>query len=192
MWGWRAVAAGIALLCLAAVGAVALIATDRSDDSEGAPTQTDRLTRLQQQHLPKPFGDGSLGISARRPADWTATERGGLFSVQSPDGCLALSLSAPRRASEAKRLREESIAILRRTNKGARVRPTGTARVGGIPTTSDVITFPNGKGGEARTLLSVGTGETHAYLTEIVVGDPACQGDLQLAQLILSSITYSK
>jgi hypothetical protein len=41
-------------------------------------------------------------------------------------------------------------------------------------------------------LLSVGTGNKFAYLTEIVVRDPRSQGDLQLAQAVLSSIQYTK
>jgi hypothetical protein len=40
--------------------------------------------------------------------------------------------------------------------------------------------------------LSVGTGRKFAYLTEVVVRDPRCQGDLQLAQVVLGSIQYTK
>jgi hypothetical protein len=38
----------------------------------------------------------------------------------------------------------------------------------------------------------VGTGNKYAYLTEIVVRDPRCQGDLQLGNLVLSSVQYTK
>jgi hypothetical protein len=66
------------------------------------------------------------------------------------------------------------------------------SNVGGIPTTSDTLSFTDQKGNPNRVLLSVGTGSKFAYLTEIVVRDPSCQGDLSLGQLVLFSIQYTK
>jgi hypothetical protein len=48
------------------------------------------------------------------------------------------------------------------------------------------------KGNGVSVLLSVGTGKRNAYLTEVVVRDPSCQVDLQLAQLMLSSAQFTK
>jgi hypothetical protein len=66
------------------------------------------------------------------------------------------------------------------------------APVGGIPTTSDALGFTDQKGNPIRVLLSVGSGHKYSYLTEVVVRDPRCQGDLQLGQVVLSSIQYTK
>jgi hypothetical protein len=63
--------------------------------------------------------------------------------------------------------------------------------VGGIPTTNDSITVTR-EGNELVVLLSVGKGKKYAYLTEVVVRDPvSCEGAVQRAQLIISSIEYT-
>src|SRR5262249_27503098 len=152
-----------------------------------------RVTRLEERELGASVSDGTLGISARRPADWHLTKRDRVIALRSADGCLALSMSAPGPADNARTLRESSIAVLRRNSKDATVRMvSGNPRLGGIPTTTDVITLANQKGGPTRVLLSVGTGRVNAYLTEIVLRYPSCQGDLQLAQLVLGTVRYSK
>ncbi len=95
-------------------------------------------------------------------------------------------------AGQAKRLRSDSAALFKRSYKNAQVRSAPGAPVGGIPTASDTIGFTDQKSNPMRVLLSVGTGQKYAYLTEIVVENPRCQGDLQLAQVALSSIEYTK
>ncbi len=72
------------------------------------------------------------------------------------------------------------------------MRPAASSKIGGVPTRSDTITFADPKGNDVRVLLSVGTGQKNAYLSEVVVRDPTCQGDLQLAQLMLSSAEFTK
>ncbi len=132
------------------------------------------------------------GISVRRPANWKDTKRSGVVALQSHDRCLAMTLSAPRDAGQAKALRRNSIALLRRSFGNARLLPAPDSPVGGVPTTSDALSFTDQKGNPIRVLLSVGTGRKYTYLTEIVVRDPRCQGDLQLGQVVLSSISYTK
>ena len=49
----------------------------------------------------------------------------------------------------------------------------------------------DGRGRDIQVLLSVGTGRKNAYLTEVVLRDGACQGDLQLAQLMLGTVRFT-
>jgi hypothetical protein len=53
--------------------------------------------------------------------------------------------------------REDSIALLKRSFGNARVLPAPDSPVGGIPTTSDALSFTDQKGNPIRVLLSVGT-----------------------------------
>jgi hypothetical protein len=128
----------------------------------------------------------------RRPGNWSHTKRNGVITLQSRDSCLAMTLSAPQPAGQAKRLRSDSIDLFRSSYQGARVRSAPSSRVGGIPTTSNTINFKDQNGNPIRVLLSVGTGKENAYLTEIVVRDPRCQGDLQLGNLVLTSVQYTE
>jgi hypothetical protein len=41
-------------------------------------------------------------------------------------------------------------------------------------------------------LLSVGTGKRNAYATQVVLGNTSCQAELGVAQVILTSIEYTK
>jgi len=65
------------------------------------------------------------------------------------------------------------------------------SQVGGISTTTNKITF-NEKARHVQVLLSVGKGKKNTYVTQVVVSDPSCQGDLQLAQLMLGTVQYTK
>jgi len=147
---------------------------------------------LQNRFLKETVAEADRGISVRRPANWRDTEHGGVIALQSHDHCLAMSLSAPRGADRAKELRSDSIALLKRSLGNARVLRAWDTPVGGIPTTSDALAVSDQAGNPIRVLLSVGTGHKYAYLTEIVVRDSRCQGDLQLGQVVLGSIRYSK
>jgi hypothetical protein len=115
------------------------------------------------------------------------TKAHGVTNIQSKDRCLVMQLSAPVTAGRARALRHDGIAVLRRQFKNAKVRPAPQSSIGGVPTRADTITFTDPKGNDIRVLLGVGTGRKNAYLTEVVVRDPSCQGDLQLAQLMLGS-----
>ena len=128
----------------------------------------------------------------RRPASWKVNKKGGVTNIQSKDRCLAMQLSAPVPAGRANALRKDGIAVLRSQFKNAKVQPASSSRIGGVPTTSNAITFTDPKGNHVRVLLSVGKGQKNAYLTEVVVRDPSCQGDLQLAQLMLGTAQFTK
>jgi hypothetical protein len=120
------------------------------------------------------------------------TKAHGVTNIQSKDRCLVMQLSAPVPAGRAKALRRDGIAVVRSQYENARLRPAPQSNIGGIPTRSDTITFTDRKGNDVRVLLGVGTGRKNAYLTELVVRDPSCQGDLQLAQLMLGSVEFTK
>jgi hypothetical protein len=115
-----------------------------------------------------------------------------VISLQSHDRCLAMTLSGPVPAGQAKGLRSDSVSLLRHSYKNAKVASAPSSQVGGIPTTSNTVSFTDPKGNPIKVLLSVGTGVKNAYLTEVVVRDPSCQGDLGLAQVVLSSIQFTK
>ena len=110
----------------------------------------------------------------------------------SPDGLAAEAQGGRHQAFPLKALRRDGINLLRGQFKNAKVRPAASSKIGGVPTRSDTITFADPKGNDVRVLLSVGTGQKNAYLSEVVVRDPTCQGDLQLAQLMLSSAEFTK
>jgi hypothetical protein len=183
------VAIGVVLVALAVIGGLVLLFTGGDDDS--GTTTTHQVAQLQDRILKHTVVQPDKGISVRRPANWKVSKDNGVVALQSHDSCLAMTLSAPQPAGQAKGLRDDSIALLKRSFSGAKTHAAPDSPVGGIPTTSDAISFTQ-KGHPVRVLLSVGTGDKYAYLTEIVVRDPRCQGDLQLAQVALSSVQYTK
>jgi len=167
-----------------------LIAGGGGDSS--ANNSSPQLAQLQDKFLKHTVVNPDKGILVRRPGDWTDARRNGVITLQSRDRCLAMTLSAPVPAGQSKGLRADSIELLRRSYENAKVGAAPDSQIGGIPTASDTVSFTDQKGNPIRVLLSVGTGERNAYLTEVVVRDPSCQGDLNLGQVVLSSVQYSK
>jgi hypothetical protein len=160
------------------------------DDSGSA--QSRQTSDLQNKFLQHTLVVPDKGISVRRPANWKDSKDGGTITLRSRDSCLAMTLAAPQAADRAKGLRDDSIALFKRSFDNAKLRPAPDSPVGGVPTTSDALSLTDQKGRPIQVLLSVGTGKKFAYLTEIVVREPTCQGDLQLAQVVLSSVQYTK
>jgi hypothetical protein len=193
MWGRRSVGIGVLLVALALIGGLVLLVSGGDDESDASGTTTSPGTaRLQDRFLTQQVLEADTGISVRRPGNWSDTKRNGVIGLQSRDDCLAMTLSAPQPAGQARKLRLDSEALFRSSYKGAEVRSAPNADVGGIPTTSETLSFKDRKDNPIKVLFSVGTGRRHAYLTEVVVRDPSCQGDLSLAQLVLGTIRYSK
>ena len=190
MWGRRSVAVGVILVAAALIGGLVLLIAGGDDDSSSKASH--QTAQLQDKFLQHTVVVPDKGISVRRPANWKDSKEGGAIALQSKDHCLAMTLAAPQGADQAKGLRDDSLALLKRSFKNAKVRPAPDSPVGGIPTTSDALSVTDEKGRQIQVLLSVGTGDKFAYLTEIVVRDTRCQGDLQLAQVVLSSIQYTK
>jgi len=194
MWGRRSVAVGALLVAIALIGGLVLLVTGGDDDSgsdSGSKPAPD-ISQLQNQFLDRTVVDADRGFSIRRPASWKVTKEHGVTNVQSKDRCLVMQLSAPVPAGRADELRRDGITVLRDQFKNAKVQPGSRSQIGGVPTRSDAITFQDQKGNNLRVLLSVGTGKRNAYLTQVVIRDPACQGDLQLAQLMLGTAEFTK
>ena len=193
MWGRRSVAVGVVLVALALIGGLVLLIAggdDDGSDSGGQPTAN--LSDLQNRFLDRTAVDADKGISIRRPASWKVSKEHGVTNIQSKDRCLVMQLSAPVPAGKADELRKDGITVLRSQYRSAKVQPGPRSPVGGVPTRSNTIAVKDPKGNNIHVLLSVGTGKKNAYLTQVVVRDPSCQGDLQLAQLMLSSAQFTK
>lgn len=191
LWGRRSVAVGVVLVVAALIGGLVLLFAG-GDDNDSSSDSSKQTSQLQDKFLQRTVVVPDKGISVRRPANWKDSKNQGVVALQSKDRCLAMTLSAPQGADKAKGLRDDSIGLFKDSFKNTKLRPAPDSPVGGIPTTSDALSVTDEKGNPIQILLSVGTGRKFAYLTEIVVRDPRCQGDLQLAQVVLGSIEYSK
>ncbi|HEY7267447.1 MAG TPA: hypothetical protein VH501_07105 [Solirubrobacterales bacterium] len=194
MWGRRSVAIGAALVALALIGGLVLLIAGGDDDngSDSTAPTAPSLTDLQNRFLDRTAVNSEKGISIRRPASWKVTKEHGVTNIQSKDRCLVMQLSAPVPAGRAAELRRDGVGVLRSQYRSAKVKPGPHSPVGGVPTTSNTIAVKDPKGNDVRVLLSVGKGKRNAYLTQVVVRDPSCQGDLQLAQLMLGSAQFTK
>jgi hypothetical protein len=186
------VAIGVVLVGIALIGGLILLVTGGDDNDSGSKKRGASVSDLQNRFLDRTAVDPSKGISVRRPSSWKVTRENGVTNIQSKDRCLVVQLSAPVPTGRANALRKEGITVLRSQFKNAKVQPVPSSQIGGVPTKSSAVTFTDPKGNHVRLLLSVGTGQKNAYLTEVVVRDPSCQGDLQLAQLMLSSVEFTK
>jgi hypothetical protein len=184
------VAIGAVLIGAALIGGLVLLFAGGGDDSDTKASHP--VSEAQDKFLQHTVVQPDKGISVRRPANWSDSKNNGVVALQSHDRCLAMTLAAPVPAGQAKGLRSDSVDLLKSSYNDAKVGPAPDSDVGGIPTTSDTVSFTDQKKNPIRVLLSVGTGQKNAYLTEVVVRDPRCQGDLQLAQVVLSSIQYTK
>jgi hypothetical protein len=180
---------GVLLVLAALIGGVVLLLVGGDDDAGVDPAQ--RSAELRDEILKRTVVNPDRGISVRRPKDWPQTKEGGAITVTSPDDCVAVSLAAPVPADGARKLRDDSIALFRRSYKNVSIQGAPDTQVGGIPTTADTILIRE-KGNQISVLLSVGKGVKNAYLTEVVTRDLACQGALQRSQLIVDSIEYTK
>ena len=178
------------LLALAVIGGIVLLVTGGGGSSSSSSSKS--ISDLENRYLKQTVVNPDRGIEVRRPQNWTDSKSNGAISLQSHGRCLAMTLSAPVPAGQVKSLRSDSIALLRRSYKNTKVASGPNAQVGGIPTTSYVLSLTDQKGRQVRALLSVGAGKKYAYLTEIVVRSAGCQSDLQLANLVLRSIQYTK
>jgi hypothetical protein len=136
--------------------------------------------------------DPQAGISVRRPSSWSDSKDTNLINLRSKNRCVGMTLAAPTRANQTDQLLEATIDSLRQSGRDVKYARVGRGEVGGIPTTSFRAELKNEEGDRIRALLSIGKGKRFAYLTEIVLGNRKCRQDLAAAQLILTSIEYTK
>ena len=159
------------------------------DDNESSTSP--QVSNLQDQLLQHTVVNPDAGISVRRPANWRDAKRNGVITITSHDSCLVVSLSAPTSKDNADTVRKQGVSYYKDTFKNVKVQGAPDSQLGGIPTMANKVTF-NEKGHRLSVLLSVGKGEKNAYVTQVVVRDPTCQGDLQLAQLMLGTAQFTK
>ncbi|MFL5907095.1 MAG: hypothetical protein ACJ75Z_05815 [Solirubrobacterales bacterium] len=191
LWGRRTVAIGIVLVGLALIGAIVLLIAG-GDDNDNNASQGGVPPELQDKLLQRTVVIPDKGISVRRPANWTSTKQNDVINIQSHDRCLAMNISAPVPANKANALRQDGVKVLKSEYKKVVVRAAQGPQVGGIPTTTNAITVTDSKGHQISVLLNVGKGTKYAYLSEVVVRDARCQGDLQLANLMLNAAQFTK
>ena len=180
------------LVVAAILGGLLLLVVGDDDDDGSSGASPEDIEKLQDELLDKTVVDPAAGISVRRPSSWTDSKQQNLIRLRSKSHCVGMTLAAPTSAGQTKKLIDAAIASLRETQKGISFRPAGNEAVGGIPTASFRSAFKNEKSDEIRALVSVGKGTKFAYLTETVLGNAACKQDLATAQVILSSIEYTK
>ena len=196
LWGRRTAAVGLGVIALAALGGGILVATSDDDDSgDGQVSQEavdERLQELADEELVEDVGDAGAGISARIPKDWDQQKQSGLITLESGDRCVSISLAAPARASQADSLLDDTVAGLRRDFKGAQVQTLPGQRIGGLSGKSAVLQVKGAEGDQVRVLITVGRGKQQAYLTQVVLRDPACGDALVQSQLVVNSIEYTK
>jgi hypothetical protein len=191
LWGRRTIALGVLLICAAIVGGVLLLVVGGADDGESRSVSP-QVEKLQDELLDKAVVDPEVGISVRRPDSWTDAHGRGVITLRSRSRCVSMTLAAPAEARDAKKLIGDSMSTLRATYRAGQFHRRASSSVGGIPTSSFTASLRNERGKEVRVLLSVGTGAKYAYVTDIVLGNPRCRQDLATAQVILTSIKYTK
>ena len=192
LWGRRTVAAGVVLVAAAILGGVLLLLLGSSDDDESPGPSPEDISKLQDEVLDKTVVDPSAGISVRRPSSWSDSKERNVITLRSKNRCVAMTLAAPAEADQADKLLDATIDAIRGTQKNVAFKRAGHAQVGGIPTASYRTALKNQKGAEIRAVISIGTGKKYAYLTQTVLGNASCRQDLAVAQLIQTSIEYTK
>jgi RNA polymerase sigma factor (sigma-70 family) len=133
-----------------------------------------------------------VGLTGAYPPDWRRSERFGAVRLESPDRCVLISLSAPAKAADAARLREDSIAVLRKLFDKSSVRPEPPSRLGGAPTTGAVMAGRKGKRPPVAVHLRVSRGKKLSHLTEVLFRIPPCEEAAPQTQLILDSLEFKR
>src|SRR5262249_40787583 len=186
----RCVAVGIVLVGLALIGGIVVLIVGGGDDNNQSAASP-QVANLQDQLLQRTVVNPDAGISIRRPGNWIDTKRNGTISIRSHDRCLVVSLSAPTSKDDADTVRRQGVSYYKDNYKNVKVQGAPDSKLGGIPTTTNTVTF-GVNGHRVAALVSVGKGNRNAYVTQVVVRNPSCQGDLQLAQLMLGTAQFTK
>jgi hypothetical protein len=174
------------------IGGIVLLAVGGGGGSSGSDKPAaSQVKSLQNQVLQHTVVNHAAGISVRRPANWVDTHGKDLISLRSHDSCVAMTLATPPHEATPGHLLNDSLVLLKRSYQNVHAQKVQSGQVGGIPTTTYTVDGPR-DGTPIRIVLSVGKGKSHAYLTEVVLQDPSCQGAVQRAQVILSSVQYTK
>jgi hypothetical protein len=191
LWGRRTVAIGTVLVAAAVIGGIVLLLVGSGDDNGSSGPSRDQVKNLQNELLDKTVVNPTAGISVRRPSSWSDSKRGNAIVLSSEDRCVSMTLAAPTAANQWRKLAQGAIDSLK-TQENVTFSKAGNSSLGGIPTTSFRASLTTAKGAGVRTVISVGKGKKYAYLTETALGNPKCRQDLAAAQVILTSVEYTK
>jgi hypothetical protein len=131
------------------------------------------------------------GYEAAYPAEWVVAERKGIVNLESPDRCIAISLSAPVPTAQAGRLERDLTASLRRTYGKLKV-VRRSERIGGKPTRTSFVAVRSKTGDPVVVRQSVTPGAELAHLTQVIQRAPPCEAYSEQAGLILGSIEFTK
>ena len=181
-------ALGAVLVLAALIGGFVLLAGDDDDDEGTAESAAERSG------LTERVTKRDAGLSVFYPEGWRRAEREGIITLESPDRCAAVALSAPVSAQLTNRLFTDSVAALRRSFRDAVVRTRRRApAIGGAPT-SLAIGAVRPEGGRGVVLrLAVSRGQELAHVVQQVVRNPeGCGDNSRLAGAIVDSIEYTR
>lgn len=180
----------------AVIGGLVLLA----DDEEGSEPIEPAVERspeevaaeLAERTLTESLEKEDAGVKAAYPEGWRRSEESGIVSLESPDRCTVISLSAPAAAAEAKQLREDAIAALRQSFKKVEVRRNKPGALGGLPTTGALLAVRNEQGNNVLIDIAVSRGKDLAHLTQVVLRAPPCEAATPQRALIVDSLEFSR
>lgn len=182
---FAAIAAGALVVLVAVAALFAGGDGDGGDARDAAPLPAPELARS--------FTDPRLGLSVRRPADWTARKRRGVVRLASPRRGVIVAISAPARRRYARRLLNEAVDAVRDSLRGAReVGEMRTATLAGLPARTRVVRGRNARGEPVRVLVSTLRGRRRAYLVEVFAAESASAARLAEAQAVLGSLRLGR
>ena len=171
------------------IGGLVLLADGNSTDGSTRSPEA-RVEKVARDTLDRSAEDKRHGIEALYPSSWRKMHTRGAIALESPGGCVIVSLSSPGTAADAKRLRDAAIEEIRGSVKHAKVTRGGGRVVGGV-TMSGAALEIRGGGESARMLLLAGPGEKLAYLVQTLIRD-SCPSDLLQAREIIGSARFSR
>lgn len=175
-----------------------VLLTNDDDGSEpdepaaGLTPSPEEIDELADRTLTESIEKEEAGLKVSYPEGWKRSERSGIVTLESPDQCTAISFATPVAAAQAKRLREDSIAALRRTFKKIELRRGTAQEVGGAPTTGAAIAVRNKQGNPILIRLAVSRAKEFAHLTQVVLRAPPCENSDTQTALILGSVEFTR
>jgi hypothetical protein len=157
---------------------------DDDDESNGSGAETAGL-------YPNLASAEGVGITARYPDGWKKKESRDMVSLQSEDGCIAMTLAAPAEASAAGQVKRDSIAALSRSLGKAKFAEAPPQTFGGLPTTGVIAEVQDPRGRAALVRLSVSRGKELAYVTQVILRSVDCP-DAEQAAGIVQQVEFRK
>jgi hypothetical protein len=189
IWGRRAATLGAGLVAAAIIGGLVLIADNESTDGS-TRSPAERVEKVARDTLDRSAEDKRHGIELLYPSSWKETHTPGAIALESPGGCVTVSLSSPGKAADAKRVRDAAIDEVRASVKHVKVTRGGGRVVGGVTMSGAALEISSG-GKSAQMLLLAGPGQDLAYVLQTLIRG-SCPSDLLQAREIIGSSSFSR